>query len=232
MTADIAELVDFLRGEVPVPILSSAMVAPFGLRAGLRALVEREMAWAERGEAAHVILKMNALLDQPAIDLLERASRAGVQVDLIVRGASALIPPERREPFGSANIRIRSIVGRFLEHSRAWYFRNGGAEELFIGSADLRPRNFDKRVEIVVPVKDRALAHRLRYEILDTYLADNLSARELMANGRYRRVSPRPGEPGISCQAAFLESRSPGAMSDDTTATITVHRTSGAALLA
>jgi polyphosphate kinase len=225
MTADIAELVDFMRGEVPVPILSSAMVAPFGLRAGLRALVEREMAWAERGEAAHVILKMNALLDQPAIDLLERASRAGVQVDLIVRGASALIPATSR-------IRIRSIVGRFLEHSRAWYFRNGGAEELFIGSADLRPRNFDKRVEVVVPVKDRALAHRLRYEILDTYLADNLSARELMANGRYRRVSPRPGEPGISCQAAFLESRSPGAMSDDTTATITVHRTSGAALLA
>jgi polyphosphate kinase len=209
MTADIAELVDFMRGEVPVPILSSAMVAPFGLRAGLRALVEREMAWAERGEAAHIILKMNALLDQPAIDLLERASRAGVQVDLIVRGASALIPPERRGPFGSANIRIRSIVGRFLEHSRAWYFRNGGAEDVFIGSADLRPRNFDTRVEIVVPVKDRALAHRLRYEILDTYLADTLSARELMANGRYRRVSPRTGEPGLSCQAAFLDSRSP-----------------------
>jgi polyphosphate kinase len=98
---------------------------------------------------------------------------------------------------------VRSIVGRFLEHSRVWYFRNGGAEELFIGSADLRPRNFERRVEIVVPLKDRGLAHRVRYEILDTYLVDTMSAKELLPNGRYRRVTPRPGEPGISCQAVL-----------------------------
>jgi len=176
------------------------MAAPFGLRDGLRELVEREMAWAARGEAAHIILKMNALLDVEVIALLERAARAGVQVDLIVRGASALVPFTSR-------IRVRSIVGRFLEHSRAWYFRNGGAEEVFIGSADVRPRNFDRRVEVFVPVKDRGLAHRLRYEILDAYLADTCSARELMANGRYRRLSPRAGERGVSAQAHLLQLR-------------------------
>jgi polyphosphate kinase len=205
VAGDVAELFDFIAGDVPVPRLRGAIAAPFGLRTGFRALVEREIAWAERGEAAHIILKMNALLDSAAIDLLQRAARAGVQVDLIVRGASALVPFERRGLSGSTNIRIRSIVGRFLEHSRAWYFRNGGAEELFIGSADLRPRNFDKRVEIMVPLRDRALAHRLRYEILDLYLLDTTSARELLPNGRYRRVMPRAGEPAIACQGEFLD---------------------------
>ena len=145
---------------------------------------------------------MNALVDAGVIDLLHRASQAGVQIDLLVRGISVLRPGV---PGVSDHIRVRSIVGRFLEHSRAWYFRNGGAEETFIGSADLMPRNFDKRVELMVPVKDRALAQRLRYEILDVYLADTLSARELMANGRYLRVAPSPDESGISCQAAFLD---------------------------
>ena len=201
IAGDVAELFAFMAGEVPVPHLRGVMVAPFALRAGFRALVEREIAWAERGEAAQIILKMNSLLDEAAIDLLTRAAEAGVQVDLIVRGASALIPSSDR-------IRIRSIVGRFLEHSRAWYFRNGGAEEVFIGSADLRPRNFDKRLETMVPLRDRALADRLRYEILDAYLLDTLSARELLPDGKYRRVTPRPGEPGIACQSALLDLRS------------------------
>src|SRR5207237_9267992 len=119
------------------------------------------------------------------------AAEAGVQVDLIVRGASALSP-------SSDHLRIRSIVGRFLEHSRAWYFRNGGDEEVFIGSADLRPRNFDRRVEVMVPLRDRALAARIRYEVLDLYLLDTLSARELLPDGRYRRVTPRACDPGPS----------------------------------
>ena len=108
-------------------------------------------------------------------------------------------------PRVSDRIRVRSIVGRFLEHSRLWYFRNGGSEEAFIGSADLMPRNFDRRIEVVVPIKDRALAQRIRYEILDAYLSDTMSARELCANGRYRRVMPRPGEPGVSCQSLLLD---------------------------
>jgi polyphosphate kinase len=202
ITADVADLFEFMAGATQTPMTRTLMAAPFALRAGLRALVEREIAWAQRGEAAHIILKMNALIDAAAIDLLQRASHAGVQVDLIVRGISALRPGV---PGVSDHIRVRSIVGRFLEHSRVWYFRNGGAEETFIGSADLMPRNFDRRVEIVVPLKDRALAHRVRYEILDAYLSDTLSARELLANGRYRRLVPRSGEPGISSQALLLD---------------------------
>ena len=198
IAGDIADLFAFMAGEAPVPELRGVLMAPFALRAGFSALVEREIAWAARGEAAQIILKMNSLLDDEAIDLLKRAAEAGVQVDLIVRGASALSP-------SSDHLRIRSIVGRFLEHSRAWYFRNGGDEEVFIGSADLRPRNFDRRVEVMVPLRDRALAARLRYEVLDLYLLDTLSARELLPDGRYRRVTPRPGEPGLACQSVLLD---------------------------
>ena len=200
IASDVEQLFEFMAGEAPTPELRAVMAAPFTLRRGFESLVEREMAWAQRGEAGHIILKMNALIDPAAIDLLHRASQAGVQVDLIVRGFASLRPGV---PGVSDRIRVRSIVGRFLEHSRVWYFRNGGAEEVFIGSADLRPRNFERRVEIVVPLKDRGLAHRVRYEILDTYLADTVSAKELLPNGRYRRVTPRPGEPGISCQAVL-----------------------------
>jgi len=202
ITSDVADLFEFMAGETPIPVMRTLIAAPFALRAGLRALVEREIAWAQRGEAAHIVLKMNALVDAAAIDLLQRASHAGVQVDLIVRGVSVLRP---RVPGVSDRIRVRSIVGRFLEHSRIWYFRNGGVEDTFIGSADLMPRNFDRRIEIVVPLKDRAVAHRVRYEILDTYLSDTLSARELLSSGRYRRLVPKPGEPGISSQSLLID---------------------------
>jgi polyphosphate kinase len=202
ITSDVADLFEFMAGGTPTPVMRTLIAAPFALRAGLRALVEREIAWAQRGEAAHIILKMNALVDAGAIDLLQRASHAGVQVDLIVRGVSVLRPGV---PGVSERVRVRSIVGRFLEHSRIWYFRNGGVEDTFIGSADLMPRNFDRRIEIVVPLKDRALAHRVRYEILDTYLSDTRSARELLASGRYRRLVPKAGEPGISSQSLLLD---------------------------
>jgi polyphosphate kinase len=106
----------------------------------------------------------------------------------------------------SERIRVVSIVGRFLEHSRAWYFRNGGEGEVWIGSADLMPRNFDRRVEVVVPLKDPALVLRVRDQILGTYLADTVLARELRRDGVYSRVKPRPGEPAVSSQAVFLDS--------------------------
>jgi polyphosphate kinase len=202
ITSDVADLFEFMAGATHAPVMRTVIAAPFALRGGLRALVEREIRWAQRGEAAHIILKMNALVDAAAIDLLQRASHAGVQVDLIVRGVSVLRPGI---PGISDRIRVRSIVGRFLEHSRIWYFRNGGAEDTFIGSADLMPRNFDRRIELVVPLKDRALAHRVRYEILDSYLSDTLSARELLPSGRYRRLAPRPGEPGVSSQSLLLD---------------------------
>jgi polyphosphate kinase len=108
----------------------------------------------------------------------------------------------------SDRIRIVSVVGRFLEHSRAWYFRNGGEGEAWIGSADLMPRNFDRRVEVVVPLKDPALVRRVRDQILETYLSDTVLARELRRDGTYSRVKPRPGEPGVSSQAVLLDTLS------------------------
>ncbi len=200
--ADVAELFDAVTGgDAPRP-MQTLLAAPFGLRTGFNALVEREIAWVGRGEAGHIVLKMNALTDSSKIQLLQRASRAGVRVDLLVRGVCSLIPGVAGV---SDRIRVVSIVGRFLEHSRAWYFRNGGEGEVWIGSADLMPRNFDRRVEVVVPLKDPALVSRVRDQILGTYLADTVLARELRRDGAYARVKPRPGEPAVWSQAVLQD---------------------------
>jgi len=133
--------------------------------------------------------------------LLCRASQAGVDVDLIVRGICCLRPGV---PGVSERIRVRSIVGRFLEHSRAWYFRNGGSHDVFVGSADVMPRNFDRRIEVMVPLRDASLARRVR-DILDLCLADTLGARTLGRDGRYARKSARSAAVGVSCQALLLD---------------------------
>ncbi len=200
--ADVAGLFDAITGgDAPRP-MQTLLAAPFGLRTGFNALVEREIGWVGRGEAAHIVLKMNGLTDPSKIELLQRASRAGVRVDLLVRGICCLTPGVAGV---SERIRVVSIVGRFLEHSRAWYFRNGGEGEVWIGSADLMPRNFDRRVEVVVPLKDPALVRRVRDQILGTYLADTVLARELRREGIYSRVKPRPGEPAVSSQEVLLD---------------------------
>jgi polyphosphate kinase len=124
-----------------------------------------------------------------------------VSIDLIVRGMCALRPGV---PGLSDRIRVRSIVGRFLEHSRVWYFRNGGHPDAYIGSADLRPRNFDRRVEVMVRLSSRAIVARVRDEILACYLADNVDARLLRADGRYERASPGLGAPAVCAQQALL----------------------------
>ena len=126
---------------------------------------------------------------------------AGVHIDLIVRGICCLRPGI---PGVSDNIRVRSVVGRFLEHSRAWYFRNGGNEELYLGSADLMPRNLNERVEVMVRLEDARLKKRMRDEILSVYLADNVKAHELMPDGRYVRVFRQATEPPINSQACLL----------------------------
>ena len=128
---------------------------------------------------------MNALLDKTVIQALYRASQAGVEIDLIVRGICALRPGVRGV---SDNIRVRSIVGRFLEHSRIFYFANGGEEEIYIGSADWMPRNLYERVEVLVPLRDEMLRERVRHEILDAYLADNRKARILLKDATYIRA--------------------------------------------
>jgi polyphosphate kinase len=133
-----------------------------------------------------------------------RAARAGVKVDLLVRGICCLRP---EVPGVTEGIRITSIVGRFLEHSRIWWFRNGGAEEVYLGSADLMPRNLDRRVEVAFPVRDPALVRHLRDEVLETYLADNVRARRMLADGTYQRVTRRDDEKPVDSQAALLAVR-------------------------
>jgi polyphosphate kinase len=178
----------------------SLLVAPFNLSAGLEELIRREIQQQESGEEGRLIFKMNALEDPKMLRLLYQASQAGVQVDLLVRGFCCLRPGL---PGVSENIRVTSVVGRFLEHSRIYYFRNGGAEEVYVGSADLMRRSLRHRVEILFPVRNAKLVGRLK-EILSIYLADEAKARRLASDGRYSR-SPKVNEPGaLNSQAWFL----------------------------
>jgi polyphosphate kinase len=146
-------------------------------------LIDRETEFARAGRPARIVAKMNALVDSETIEALYRASQAGVEIELIIRGICCLRP---RVPGLSDNIRVVSILGRFLEHSRLWYVANDGAAEFYLGSADWMPRNFDRRVELVVPVEDPELHPRLR-SLLDTCLSDNKQAWELGPDGTYTR---------------------------------------------
>jgi polyphosphate kinase len=205
ITADVASLFDALcTGTVPSRFLALT-VAPINMRDALTALIDREIACHRRGERGHIILKMNGLVDRDVIRLLYRASQEGVCVDLLVRSLCCLRPGIAGV---SERIRVRSIVGRFLEHSRAWYFRNGGNDEVYIGSADLMPRNLDRRVEVMVPLKDAGLRRRL-FEILRLYLADNAKARELRADGSYVRPAVRTGERLLDAQLALTREVGP-----------------------
>jgi polyphosphate kinase len=204
ITSDIDALFALLAGAQDAAAFRSILVAPASLRGALEALIDREIDWARRGARARIVLKMNALLDPAIIGRLYRASQAGVSVDLIVRGMCALRPGV---PGLSERIAVRSIVGRFLEHSRAWYFRNGGDDDVYIGSADVRPRNFDWRVEVMVRVASRTGAARLRDEILGAYLADNVKARLLGPDGVYRRAPRRPGAPIVCAHDVLLQPR-------------------------
>src|SRR5215469_1586476 len=149
------------------------------------ALIEREARHARRGSPARTIAKCNAVVDPPVIRALYRASQAGVEIDLIVRGQCTLVPGLRGI---SSRIRVRSVVGRFLEHSRIFYFENGGQPEIYLGSADWMPRNLYERVEVLFPLKDPSLRERISKEILSSYLADNRKARLLGPDGQYTHV--------------------------------------------
>jgi len=150
-------------------------------------LIRREIEQHEAGEKAHLIFKMNSLVDKKIIRELYRASQAGVPIDLLVRGICCLRPGVEGI---SENIRVISVVGRFLEHSRIYYFHNGGNPEIYLGSADLMPRNIDRRVEALFPVSDPRLIKYLRNEVLNTYLSDNVKARIMLPDGNYERVTP------------------------------------------
>jgi polyphosphate kinase len=174
-------------------------MAPGNMRSRFLELIAREAKHAAEGRGGRIIAKMNALVDEEIIEALYNASRAGVEIDLIVRGICCLRPGV---PGVSDHIRVLSIVGRFLEHSRVFYFANSGEEEFYFGSADWMPRNFDRRVEAVAPVEDMTLHPRLR-SLLDTCLSDNRQAWDLHPDGSYVQRQP-DGEPERSAQAIFL----------------------------
>jgi len=176
------------------------LVAPLTLAPEILRLIAREADHARASRPARILAKMNGLLEEKTIDALYAASQAGVQIDLIVRGMCALKPGVKGL---SENIRVRSIVGQFLEHSRIFDFENGGSPEIFCGSADWMTRNLYERCEVVFPVRDEMLAKRLREEILDSYLKDNVKARILLANGEYVRVTA--AEKRFSAQEFFME---------------------------
>jgi polyphosphate kinase len=198
--ADMSDLFNALTGFSRQRLYRKLLVAPANMRQRFVEMVEREAAHAAAGAPARIVAKMNALVDPEIIQALFRASQAGVDVDLIVRGICCLRPGV---PGVSDRVRVVSIVGRFLEHSRVYYFRNGGDEEYYVGSADWMPRNFDRRVETVVPVEDRSLHARLR-SLLEVCLADNRQAWYLLRDGSYRQRTPRDGEPERATHRTLL----------------------------
>jgi len=184
---DVTGLFNYLTGYSAKADYQRLLVAPITLRPGLDALIEREIAHQLAGRRGHLIFKTNSLVDPQTIRMLYRASQAGVKIDLLVRGSCCLRPGIAAV---SDNITVVSLVGRFLEHSRALYFRNGGNEEIYAGSADLMNRNLSRRVEVLFPIEDPKLVRRIKDDILDAYLADNTKARRLKSDGTYVRVKP------------------------------------------
>jgi polyphosphate kinase len=181
---DVTNLFNYLTGYSAKTDYRKLLVAPVNLRQRFEALIEREIEHQKKGREGHLIFKVNALEDPPFIRLLYRASQAGVKIQLLVRGICCLRPGIAGV---SENIEVTSIVGRFLEHSRIFYFHNGGDEEVYVGSADLMPRNIDRRVEVVFPLSDPKLIRRIRDDVLAVYLADNVKARRMQADGSYVR---------------------------------------------
>jgi polyphosphate kinase len=198
--ADCTDLFNYLTGYSAKAEYRKLLVAPIKLREELEGMIQREIDHQRKGEQGHLIFKMNALVDKRAIRLLYQASQAGVKVDLLVRGICCLRPGIKGV---SENIRVTSIVGRFLEHSRVYYFRNAGQEEIYLGSADLMPRNLNRRVEVVFPVRDPKLIAHLRDDVLATYLADTVKARHMQPNGSYSRSSGRAE--ALNSQESFIE---------------------------
>jgi len=202
--ADATDLFNYLTGYSAKTDYRRLSVAPINLRERIAGLIEREIEHQRAGRPGHLILKMNALTDRRIIRQLYRASQAGVKVDLIVRGICGLRPGIEGV---SDTIRVVSIVGRFLEHSRIFWFRNGGDEEVFLGSADLMPRNLNGRVEVLFPIGDPRLVNVLREEIVAAYLADNVKARAMNADGGYTRLVAEDGAPRIDAQSWLLKTR-------------------------
>jgi polyphosphate kinase len=201
LTEDISEVFNVITGYSKQRDFSGLLVAPVSLRHGIRHRIEREAAQHQRSGRGHLLFKMNSLVDPALIESLYAASQAGVQIDLLIRGMCSLRPGV---PGLSETIRVISVVGRFLEHSRAYYFQNGGHPELFIGSADLMPRNLDHRVEVLAPVRSAAIRRTIVDEIFAVYLRDTLQAWDLQPDGTYVRREPGRDAPPLSAQTSLM----------------------------
>ncbi|GAB4229502.1 MAG: polyphosphate kinase 1 [Acidobacteriota bacterium] len=202
LAADVSELFNALTGYSKQRKYRKLLVAPHGLREALLARISREIERHRESGDGYLAFKMNALVDKACIRALYEASRAGVKIDLQVRGICCLRPGI---PGVSENITVTSVVGRFLEHSRIYYFRNGGREELFLGSADLMPRNLDGRVEILFPVESPRLRRAIRDDILFLHLRDNQQCWVLQPDGSYDRRKPAAGESAVDSQQELLQ---------------------------
>jgi len=195
---DVTELFNALTGYSRNRKYRSLIVSPVNTRKRMMEMIQREIEWQQREGCGRIILKMNSLVDEQLIRALYRASIAGVQIDLIVRGICCLKP---QMPGISENIRVVSVIGRFLEHSRVFYFKNGGKEELYLGSADFMPRNLDKRVETIFPVVDVRLLASVKSD-LDMLMNDNRKSWVMNSDGSFTRK--RDDRPEIDCQRFFM----------------------------
>ena len=204
LTSEVATLFNTLTGLAEYPGFKKLLVAPFDLAERFEAMINRERDYALAGKPAGITVKLNSLVDEDIIAALYEASCAGVKINLIVRGTCCLRPGV---PGLSENIRVISIVGRFLEHSRIFHFTNNGNPQVYLGSADWMPRNFLRRVEVAFPIEDEKLRNEIINEILPAFLKDRVKARALMPDGSYLRLKPEPGEPPSQAQL-FFRSRS------------------------
>ncbi len=202
--ADATDLFNYLTGYSTKQDYRKLLVAPVNLRERMTALIEREIEHQRNGEQGHLIFKMNSLVDRRMIKKLYEASMAGVKIDLIVRGMCCLRPGIEGV---SDNIRVISVVGRFLEHSRIYYFRNGGQEEILLGSADLMPRNINNRVEVLFPVEDSKMIRYLRDDVLAEYQNDNVKARLMSPDGTYKRIERNGDAPPFNIQVKLFDIR-------------------------
>jgi polyphosphate kinase len=199
--ADATDLFNTLTGYSTQTYYRSLLVAPVTMRDRLEALIEREIAHKLAGRPSRLLFKMNALVDERLIRSLYQASQVGVEIDLLVRGICCLRPGV---PGVSESIRVTSVVGRFLEHSRIYYFENGGNAEIYLGSADLMPRNLDRRVETLFPIKDARIRSYIRNSVVEVELHNNQRARELTSDGTYVRRQPGEDEPAVCSQQWLL----------------------------
>ena len=201
MGEDVTDLFNALTGFSKKDTYAKLLVAPGGIRDQILARINREIAYQQKHGDGYLIFKMNAMVDKACIQALYRASQAGVKIDLFIRGVCGLRPGM---PGLSETITVTSHIGQFLEHSRCFYFRNGGNDELFIGSADLMTRNLDRRVELLFPIEDPNLRKHIVENVLTPYLKDNTQGRRLESDGTYTRIKPTPGDTPFHVQDWFV----------------------------